>query len=431
MTIKYKELWDVAYLEEALRQSKTNTDIARDVGCDLSSVGIALRRAGLASNRRACVIPYDTLYQALAVDKRRLSDVAREYGCTSNGVKYRANKLGIDYLTNVSLDRELLATSLHELGSYARVAKALNRTPEHICRSANSAGLSISQDFPRVSSTEIDLRNFCSSLGKPLLVQEGKLSWDIVFTQNSVAVELDGVYWHSDGVHRNKFNIRDKHNKSRDAGVRTIHIFDVEWVNKREICEGIIRSAVKAPVARFYARKLRVVRLDANTTREFLRQNHIQGWCVYSVSLGLVDDDGTVLMCATFGKSRSTKEEWEFLRLCSKRGCAIAGGAARLFRNFVREYSPESVVSFCSRRLFSGGVYSMLGFTLTRTTPPGYFYSKHGSGSLESRNKYQKYKLKDIFDNYDESLTEYENMLNNKYRRVWDAGNDVYVWHAP
>jgi len=38
------------------------------------------------------------------------------------------------------------------------------------------------------------------------------------------------------------------------------------------------------------------------------------------------------------------------------------------------------------------------------------------------------HKLKDRLDIFDENLTGPENMFANKYRRIWDCGNKVYIW---
>jgi len=46
---------------------------------------------------------------------------------------------------------------------------------------------------------------------------------------------------------------------------------------------------------------------------------------------------------------------------------------------------------------------------------------------LYPRVKFQKYKLKDL-EAFDPSLTESEIMFNSGYRRIYDAGNLVYLW---
>ncbi len=40
--------------------------------------------------------------------------------------------------------------------------------------------------------------------------------------------------------------------------------------------------------------------------------------------------------------------------------------------------------------------------------------------------QFQKHKLKDKIDIYDSELTEYQNMLNNGYDRIWDCGNCTF-----
>jgi len=40
-----------------------------------------------------------------------------------------------------------------------------------------------------------------------------------------------------------------------------------------------------------------------------------------------------------------------------------------------------------------------------------------------NRMNFQKHKLKNKIQNFNEELTEYENMLNNGYDRIWDCGN--------
>ena len=39
-----------------------------------------------------------------------------------------------------------------------------------------------------------------------------------------------------------------------------------------------------------------------------------------------------------------------------------------------------------------------------------------------------KHKLKDKLTNFDPNLTEFENMENNGYFRIYDCGNKVYTY---
>jgi hypothetical protein len=46
---------------------------------------------------------------------------------------------------------------------------------------------------------------------------------------------------------------------------------------------------------------------------------------------------------------------------------------------------------------------------------------------LESRQKFQKHKLKDKLEVFNAELTEWHNMQNNGYDRIWDCGNMVFI----
>ncbi len=63
----------------------------------------------------------------------------------------------------------------------------------------------------------------------------------------------------------------------------------------------------------------------------------------------------------------------------------------------------------------------------TPYTSPNYFYTSSNCQTLESRLKYQKHKLINVLETYNESLTEQQNMLNNGYDWIYDCGNSAWV----
>lgn len=63
--------------------------------------------------------------------------------------------------------------------------------------------------------------------------------------------------------------------------------------------------------------------------------------------------------------------------------------------------------------------------SLLNTSKPNYFYFKN-HGELKSRVAFQKHKLKEKLDIFDENLSELDNMFLNSYRVIYDCGNYVY-----
>ncbi len=132
-------------------------------------------------------------------------------------------------------------------------------------------------------------------------------------------------------------------------------------------------------------------------------------------------------MVVGFNKNNS---EYVCTRLCSILNTVVIGGASKLFKRFINDYKPLKIISFADRRYSAGGVYHKLGFSCVYNTSPNYFYCK-GLRKIYSRVKFQKHKLSKILPVFDPLLTEAQNMFNNRYRRLWDAGNYKFVWLRP
>jgi hypothetical protein len=119
----------------------------------------------------------------------------------------------------------------------------------------------------------------------------------------------------------------------------------------------------------------------------------------------------------TFGKARFNKKiEYEMFRFCNKLDFIILGGASKLFKYFIRNYNPKSIITYADKRYFTGKVYNKLNFNFLENTSPNYLYFK--KGMIYSRYQFQKHKLKNKLKYFDKNLTEWENMQLNNYDRI-------------
>lgn len=257
---------------------------------------------------------------------------------------------------------------------------------------------------------------------------------DIFLPDEQVAIEYNGLYWHSELRHKEpKTHIKFKTDECNKLGLRLIHVYEDEWKFKVDIVKSIIRRAIGVPAERVvYGRKCSVFPIDPRTANEFLDEHHIQGRDRASVRYGMYSGDELVGVM-TFGKSRFDKTcQWELYRLAFKMNVAVVGGAMKMFRSFVKEYQPSSISTYSDRRLFTGAVYSLLGFENKGHTAPNYYYVHAGSGCSVrySRQRFQKHKLVNVLNTFDPSLSESQNMLANGYGRIWDAGNVKWIWRA-
>jgi len=151
-------------------------------------------------------------------------------------------------------------------------------------------------------------------------------------------------------------------------GDNHLYFYPDELEKKPAICAGIIAHREGKNIQKLFARKCRIEVLEKTVASKFLIDNHIQGTVGCESALGLKYQDELVLVM-TFGKCRYSKHaQYELLRLASKIGYSVVGGAEKLWKYFQEHYQPLSVISYCDTRLFSGSVYEKLGFQKVSTT---------------------------------------------------------------
>ncbi len=251
----------------------------------------------------------------------------------------------------------------------------------------------------------------------------GKLELDFFIPSKNLAIEVNGAYWHSELSKDRNYHL-DKTKKCKDVGIKLIHLYDTEILEKPEICESLIASKL-GENERIFARKCEVIELASIDFRRFCDCNHLAGSVDSSIRLGL-KYNGSVVAAIGFSKNRfGRKQDFELTRYCSSLSVNVVGGFQKLLSHARKHCGLTSIVSYADRRFSDGNVYIKAGFSFSHVSPPGYKYLVNGK--LQSRNQWQKHSLKNKLKNFDASLSENENMKNNGYYRVWDCGNLVYT----
>lgn len=253
---------------------------------------------------------------------------------------------------------------------------------------------------------------------------------DIFIPDANLAIEYNGTFWHSEnnGGKERKYHLT-KLNKCKEKNIHLIQIWSSEWYTRREIVQSRICSLLNLNT-RIYARKCKIQEISPKEAHIFLEKTHIQGFQGGTIHIGLIHNTDIVAVM-TFGKSRyNKKESIELLRYSNALYTNVIGGASKIFNYYISKCSPQEVISYSDKRWNTGKLYKVLGFKHIRTTLPNYFYFKSNgdSNKLYSRIMFQKHKLKTKLDKFDVNISEWENMQLNKYDRIWDCGNDVYIW---
>lgn len=272
----------------------------------------------------------------------------------------------------------------------------------------------------KFSVGEKELFNFVKSLGLEAeannrSILNGK-ELDIYIPSKKIAIEFDGLRWHSTQFQENKNYHLEKTIACENPGIRLIHVFEDEWLTQRPIVESIIRSAVGIYDQRIYARKCIVKNISADIFRVFCNENHIQGYCSSSIRLGLFYEN-TLVQAVGFSKSRFSKDcQWELTRMCTKLNTQIVGGFSKLMKHF-----GQDCISYIDRRLFDGRGYRASNFKTIGVNPPSFYYTK-GISRFYRMNFTKQNIAKKFPESYDATLTEEENMIKLGFHRIYDCG---------
>ena len=328
-----------------------------------------------------------------------------------HGSRYSYNKVqyGKNNTTPVTI-------TCHEHGDFEQ------RPMDHLegcgCQKCNNYGV-----------LEQELRTFIESLGfvttKDKDILEGK-EIDIYLPEKRVGFEFNGLFWHSEARSNNpKGNHKLKTDLAAIKGVRLIHVYEDDWLTKRKVVENTIKHILGVS-NNIYARKCTVVEQDCMT---FIEENHMLGKSSgVSVSLTL-EYKGCIVAAMQFSKSgsrRGNSEEgsYELIRFAS---LGVVGAASKLFKHFVKTYSPKEVVSYSDNDMFDGKMYEILGFSKVEDVPPDYKVVE--GGKRHHKSGYRKERLAARFgDKYDPNKTEHENCLYLKLYRVYNSGLKKWLW---
>lgn len=394
---------------------------------------VATRNEGVKEKiRKTCIEKY-------GAPNIKQSDACKEIFLKKYGVE-NSNLIGKDpEKISITKDKDLLKEYLENHKNYdlSQIADDLGFTTYWVAHQIHEFGLEeISGIKPGDSNKERALYEFiCSIYPAEKVVRHERsliypLELDIYIPEKRVAFEFNGNFWHSDArepQYEESRNAKTRHayktRKCLEKGVRLIHIFEYEWDSKKERLKSFIKDILQEPEI-IYARKCVVREVPSSDTKQFLDENHLQGFIKARVNIGLFFEDQMVA-CMSFSKPRFSKEyDWELMRFAVKSGFKIPGAAGKLFSYFLRNYE-GSIITYSDASKMTGNVYRALGFKEHEKSSPSYVW--HKASEVLSRFETQKHKL---LEQGFEGSSETEIMEKRGYHRIYDCGNYIFTYEG-
>lgn len=249
---------------------------------------------------------------------------------------------------------------------------------------------------------------------------------DIWIPEHRLAIEINGLYWHSFHPSQNRAENRKRHlektTECEQKQIDLVHVTDWEWHNQKHIIKNLLMSKLNKN-RRVGARLCQAVEITNAQANAWFLQYHLQGSTPAHRSFALAQGK-ELLLVISIGRSRFDSDfSYELLRMCGAPGITVSGGLSKLMTYIKNQLNQSEIVTYCDRSKSRGLGYIAAGFQLIRSTDPGYFWTD--STNIISRYRSQKSRLHQLLSNFDPTQSESQNMFANRYRRYWDCGNWV------
>ncbi len=259
-----------------------------------------------------------------------------------------------------------------------------------------------------------------------------KKELDIFIPSKNIAIEYNGLYWHSEEFGKLKNYHLNKLLECNNKNIKLIQIFEDEYINHKDIVINklyhILNIELKLP--KIMGRKCLISEIDSSSAKYFLNKYHIQGFSHSTIYLGAFYNDELIAVM-TFKKERNNNSNFELNRFASNYNYICQGVGGKLFSYFVKNYNPKIIKSFADRRWTineKNNVYLLLGFKFDKYIKPDYCYFIKKDG-IKRQHKFN-FRKKILHKKYGFSLSMTENEMTKKLnaKKIWNCGLIKYVW---
>ena len=252
---------------------------------------------------------------------------------------------------------------------------------------------------------------------------------DIYIPQKNLAIEFNGVHWHDENHVDRNYHLT-KTNMCNEKGIDLIHVFEDDWLYKKEIVKSMIASRLGVYKEKIFARKCQIKEIEKDQAKIFFDENHLQGFAYGDLYLGLMFND-ELIQCICINKKGWHDGNVELTRMATKLNIQVIGGFSKLMKHISDYIEYKSITSYVYKAWFNGKGYIESGFKIVKENNPSYSYVVNGRRVHKSH--FRKDKIKKMFERgelkfYDSDKTEHENMIENKIYRIYDCGTMKVIY---
>ena len=240
------------------------------------------------------------------------------------------------------------------------------------------------------------------------------LELDIYIPSKKLAIEYNGLHWHSEQFKDNAENYHlEKTNLCQEKGIKLIHIFEDEWLCKKDVVKSRLSHLLGDTTNRIFSRKCIIKEITSKEAIQFLETNCVE-YNPFKVkyNIGLFYKKELVSVMTLCDKSNGINVLDSY---CTKLNTVVVGGASKLLNYFIKTYKPNKIVTLVDKRWSDGNVFKKLGFSKVKDYKPNYYYvvdNKRENKICHLNESEEMLKEKGIYRIYDCGAIEFEKVID-------------------
>lgn len=340
--------------------------------------------------------------------------------------KYRNTRMGVrfDKLNSYDWFYDQYVTNRKRL---YEISYELNTHYDTVLYAMGRHGIGIDLDREQTknrSVKEIELFDFVSSM----VVAENNYKIngreaDIFIPSKNIAIEFNGVYWHSELKKKNNAH-KKKMDHFLENGVRLVQIWEDDW-DSNKACVKKFLTNMLTTTYRIGANKTRIEIIDQPRFNKFLNEHHLLGERNCSIRIALIFED-TIKSVMGINNHRDGKYSIE--RFSNDN---ITGAFGKMLKWFDKNYAPKEVVTYADLEIVSpvSNVYLSNGFVEDERQEPTYRYYNRKTKRREDKRNWKIESLAPLLDDI-ENISEYterEMAAELLLTRCYDSGKIRYI----
>lgn len=249
---------------------------------------------------------------------------------------------------------------------------------------------------------------------------------DIYIPEKKIAIEYNGLYWHSEELGKDKNYHYNKWLACKDKGVQLIQIWEDDWNRNPELIKNMLSHKLGvSQQEKIYARNTIAKSLTRKQADDFLNETHIQGTVNSRLRYGLFKGEELIAVMLLKTESNTKGKTLNLIRYATSK--SVIGGFTKLLNHVIKE-NPEvtSIVTFSDNTISDGGLYINNDFVEDGIVKPDYMYIVGGTRIHKFNYRLKRFK-KDPDLKWIEGYTEARLARLNGIKRIWDAGKVKYI----